>query len=37
MKALDLLLRDLENHEGRLPEDERLDVGRLRTALGVKG
>lgn len=36
MKALKLLLRDFENHEGRLPEEERFDIGRLRAALGVK-
>lgn len=34
-EQLDLLLRDIENREGRLPEGERLDVGRLRTALGM--
>lgn len=34
-EQLDLLLRDIENREGRLPESERLDVGRLRTALGM--
>ena len=36
MKDLELLLRDFENHEGRLPEDERFDIDRLRTALGVR-
>lgn len=34
-KDLDLLLRELENHESRLPADERFDVGRLRAVLGV--
>lgn len=34
-EQLDLLLRDIENHEGRRPEGERLDVGRLRAALGM--
>jgi hypothetical protein len=34
-KDLDLLLRQLENHESRLPADERYDVGRLRAVLGV--
>ncbi|MGZ5474615.1 MAG: hypothetical protein ACXWG4_11705, partial [Thermoanaerobaculia bacterium] len=34
-EQLDLLLRDIENREGRLPEGERLDVDRLRTALGM--
>lgn len=36
MKALELLLRDIENHEWRLPDDERFDIDRLRTALGIK-
>jgi hypothetical protein len=35
-KSLELLLRDFENHEGRLPESERFDVDRLRTALRVE-
>jgi hypothetical protein len=35
-QLLELLLRDLENHEGRLPESERFDIDRLRTALGVE-
>ncbi len=34
-KDLELLLRDLENHEGQLPESERFDVNRLWTALGI--
>lgn len=34
-KDLDLLLREMENQESRLAEDERIDVGRLRAALGV--
>lgn len=34
-EQLDLLLRDIENREGRLPEGERFDVGRIRTALGM--
>lgn len=34
-EQLDLLLRDIEHREGRLPEGERLDVSRLRTALGM--
>lgn len=34
-EQLDLLLRDIENREGRLPESERLDVGRLRAVLGM--
>jgi len=34
-KDLDLLLRQLENTESRLPADERFDVGRLRAVLGI--
>ncbi|MEO6331724.1 MAG: SEC-C domain-containing protein [Gemmatimonadaceae bacterium] len=34
-KDLDLLLRELENRESRLPADERFDVGRLRAELGI--
>jgi hypothetical protein len=35
-KDIEVLLRDLENHESRLPESERFDVDRLRAALGVE-
>lgn len=35
MKSLEILLRELENHEARLPENERFDVERLRTELGM--
>jgi len=33
--SLETLLRQLENHESRLPEEERFDIGRLRAALGM--
>jgi hypothetical protein len=33
---LDLLLREMENHEGRLPEEERYDLDQLRRMLGLK-
>ncbi len=32
---LDVLLKEMENHEGRLPEAERFDVARLREELGL--
>lgn len=32
---LDLLLRDMENHESRLPAEERFDFDRLRSELGL--
>jgi hypothetical protein len=32
---LDLLLRDMENGEARLPDTERYDFGALRTELGL--
>jgi hypothetical protein len=35
-KDIEVLLRDLENHEGRLPESERFDVDRLRAVLGLE-
>ena len=35
-QSLDLLLRDIENHENRLPERARFDVGRLRKELGME-
>lgn len=35
MKSLELLLREIENHEARLPESQRFDVGRLRAELGA--
>ncbi|HUP59664.1 MAG TPA: SEC-C domain-containing protein [Thermoanaerobaculia bacterium] len=35
-RELDLLLRDIENRENRLPEGTRFDVRRLRTELGLK-
>jgi hypothetical protein len=35
MKALELLLREFENHEARLPENERFDIDRLRAELGI--
>jgi hypothetical protein len=31
----DVLLRDMENREARLPEDERFDYGRIRSTLGL--
>ena len=34
-KDLTVLLRDLENHESRAPEDQRFDINRLRDALGI--
>jgi hypothetical protein len=34
--AVDVLLRDLENHESRAPEGERFDVGILRRQLGLE-
>lgn len=34
---LDLLLRDFEHHEARLPEDERFDMRRVRAVLGMGG
>lgn len=34
-RRLDVLLREFELHEGRLPENERLDIERLRVALGM--
>jgi hypothetical protein len=34
---LDVLLKDLENRESRLPEPERFDVAGLRSALGLEG
>ena len=34
--TLDLLMRDIEHREARLPEAERYDVNRLREALGLK-
>lgn len=36
-EALELLLREFENHEARLPEEERFDVDRLRTELNMPG
>ena len=35
MKSLELLLREFENHEARLPEEERFDIDRLREQLGI--
>ncbi len=35
-RELDLLLRDVENHEQRLPEPARFDMRRLRRELGLK-
>ena len=32
---LDLLLRDMENHESQMPADERYDFDRVREALGL--
>lgn len=32
---LETLLRELENHESRLPEKERFDIGPLRAAHGM--
>jgi hypothetical protein len=34
---LDLLVKDIENRESRLPPDERYDVGELRARLGLDG
>ena len=36
-EALELLLREFENHEARLPEGERFDIDRLRTELDMPG
>lgn len=36
-KSLELLLRDFEHEEAKLPEDERFDIGRIRAELGVPG
>lgn len=33
---LELLLKEMENHESRLPAEERFDVARLRARLGLK-
>jgi hypothetical protein len=35
-QALDLLLRDMENRENRLPERARFDVGWIRKELGLE-
>ena len=32
---LDLILRDIEHHEARLPEWERYDIAKIRAALGL--
>ena len=32
---VDVLLKDLENRESRLPPDERMDVAALRARLGL--
>jgi hypothetical protein len=34
-QEVDLLLRDFEHHEAKLPEDQRIDIKRLRVALGL--
>ena len=34
-EQLDLLVRDMENHESRLPAEERYDFNRLRNELGL--
>jgi hypothetical protein len=34
-ERLDVLLKDLENMESRMPEAQRFDVGILRRALGL--
>ncbi len=34
-RQLDLLLRSMENHEGRLPESDRFDFSELRVELGL--
>ncbi|MFZ5469860.1 MAG: hypothetical protein ACOZIN_10530 [Myxococcota bacterium] len=34
-RKLDLLLRDMENREARLPKEERYDYGRIRKELGL--
>ena len=36
-KALDLLLREFEGHEARVPQDERIDIDRLRAELDMPG
>jgi hypothetical protein len=36
MKEVDLLLRDFEHHEAKLPVDERIDIKLLRIALGLE-
>ena len=35
-RALELLLKVLEHHEGRAPADERYDVQKLRRELGMR-
>ena len=35
-KALEVLLKSFEHSEARLPEEERIDIGRLRRALGLR-
>jgi hypothetical protein len=36
-KSLETLLREFEYHESRHPEDERIDIGEVRAALGMPG
>ena len=36
-EQLDLLLRDMENHENHLPAGQRFDIARLREELGLDG
>ncbi len=36
-EQLDLLLRDMENSESRVPEAARFDIGKLRRELGLEG
>lgn len=36
-QRVDLLLKDIENHEARLPEGLRFDFGKLRRELGIDG
>jgi len=35
--SLELLVKEIERSDARLPADERIDVGRVRVALGLAG
>jgi len=34
-REVELLLRDFEHHEAMLPDDERIDIRRIRAKLGL--